>query len=225
MRLLVGAVLVAVTALYAPAAGAGSMSLERENLVAPGFRVVDNCLVPTWHRHFNFYRDIRPLNADGTVNAVIEIPAGTNAKWEVAEETGTMCWELKDGVPRVIKYLGYPANYGMIPRTLGGDGDSLDIITLGQFEFRGEIVRAKVIGVMHMIDGGEQDDKIIAVLPNTPLAGVNSIAELDANFNGISTILATWFGNYKGPGEIEVTGFGGPDDAMDVLNAAFAAYQ
>jgi inorganic pyrophosphatase len=225
MRLLIGVVLVVVTALYAPTASAGAMTPERENLVAPGFRVVDNCLVPNWHRHFNFYRDIRPLNADGTVNAVIEIPAGTNAKWEVSEETGVMCWEVKDGVLRLVKYLGYPANYGMIPRTLGGDGDSLDIITLGQFEFRGEIVRAKVIGVMHMLDGGEPDDKIIAVLPGTPLGAVSSIAALDASFAGSSEILATWFANYKGPGEIEVTGFGGPAEALDVLNAALAAYE
>jgi inorganic pyrophosphatase len=227
MRLLVGVVLVAVMALYAPAASACPQSLEREYLVAPGFRVVNNCLVPTSHHHrnFNFYRDVRPLNADGTINVVVEIPAGTNAKWEVAEDTGVMCWELKDGAPRLIKYLGYSANYGMLPRTLGGDGDSLDVITLGQFEFRGEIVRAKVIGVMHMIDGGDLDDKIIAVLPNTPLANVNSIAELDANFGGISNILKTWFESYKGPGEIEVTSFGGPDDAMAVINAGFAAYQ
>jgi len=224
MRLLLCFVLVVVAAPYAPASSGGPRDLEREYLVAPGFRVVDNCLVPKWHRHLNFYRDIRPLNADGTVNAVIEIPAGTNAKWEVSEQTGNLCWELKNGVPRVVNYLGYSANYGSIPRTLGGDGDSLDIITLGHMRFMGEIVPVKVIGVMHMIDGGDPDDKIIAVIPGTSLGGVNSIAELDANFPGVTGILATWFSSYKGPGEIEVTGFGGPEDATVVLNAGFAAY-
>ncbi len=225
LRLLVGVVVVAVAAPCAQASGVGHTDPQRENLVAPGFRVVDNCLVPLLRHHFNFYRGVRPLNLDGTVNAVIEIPAGTNAKWEVSEDTGVMCWEIKDGAPRVVKYLGYPANYGMLPRTLGGDGDSLDVITLGGFRFRGEIAAAKVIGVMHMLDGGEADDKLIAVLPGTPLADVNSIAELEAAFAGSSDILATWFGNYKGPGEIEVTGFGGPEDAQQILDAALAAYQ
>jgi inorganic pyrophosphatase len=225
-HVLVGAVIVAAVGSYVQASGARCRDLERENLVAPGFRVVNNCLVPKAHHHFNFYRGVRPLNPNGTVNAVIEIPAGTNAKWEVSEETGVMCWEIKNGALRVVKYLGYPANYGMIPRTLGGDGDSLDIITLGELRFRGEIAAAKVIGVMRMIDGGEVDDKIIAVLPGTPLGDVNSISELDAAFPGSSSILATWFGNYKGPGgEIEINGFGGPEEAWEVLDAGLAGYQ
>ena len=78
---------------------------------------------------------------------------------------------------------------------------------------------------MYMIDGGEVDDKIVAVLPGTPLGEVNSIAELDAMFAGSSDILATWFGNYKGPGEIVITGFGGPEEAMDILNAGLDAYE
>jgi len=227
MRLLVGSafVVVVAAALYAPAASAGPRNLEREYLVTPGFRVVDNCLVPKWHRHFNFYRDIRPLNADGTVNAVIEIPAGTNAKWEVSEETGVMCWEIKNGAPRLVKYLGYPTNYGMIPRTMGDDGDSLDILTIGQLEFRGEVVRVKVIGVMHMLDGGDVDDKLIAVIPGTPAGDFNSLAALEAAWGGSESILKTWFEGYKGPGEIQVTSFGGPEDAMTVLADALAAYE
>jgi len=225
MRLVVAVLAVAAGGSYAQAGGASHRDLERAYLVAPGFRVVDNCLVPKGRHHFNFYRDVRPLNRDGTVNGVVEIPAGTSAKWEVSEESGIMCWELKDGALRVVKYLGYPANYGMIPRTLGGDGDSLDIIVLGQLKFRGEIVATRIIGVMYMIDGGEVDDKLVAVVPETPLGQVASIAELEAMFAGSTDILATWFESYKGPGEIEITGFGGPDEAKEVLNAALAAYE
>jgi len=54
----------------------------------------------------------------------------------VKKPDGIMKWAFEDGKPRVIKYLAYPGNYGMIPRTLlpkelGGDGDPLDIIMLG----------------------------------------------------------------------------------------------
>jgi inorganic pyrophosphatase len=225
LRSLSGFALVAVVVSLAPAAAGTPRDLEREYLVAPGYRVVDNCLVPKWHRHLNFYRDIRPVNADGTLNAVVEIPAGTNAKWEVSEDTGKMCWEIKDGAPRVVKYLGYPTNYGMVPRTLGGDGDSLDILTIGQLEFRGEVIRVKLIGVMHMLDGGEADDKLIAVIPGTPAGDFNTIEDLEQAWAGSKAILKTWFEGYKGPDEIQVTSFGGRDDALTVLNAGLAAYE
>src|SRR5690554_2291721 len=110
------------------------------------------------------------FNADGTVRAIVEIPTGTSAKWEVSkDDPEAVYWEYKDGEPRVVNYLGYPGNYGAIPGTalpkeLGGDGDPLDVIILGQAVPRGEIVDVRVIGVLKMLDGGEQDDKLIAVL-------------------------------------------------------------
>ncbi len=194
-------------------------------LLAPGFFVHDYCLVSPMHRHLNFYRDYAAQNADGTVNAVVEIPAGTNEKFEVSEDTGQMCWELKNGAPRIIKYLGYPANYGMVPRTLGGDGDSLDVLTLGKFQRRGAVVKAKVIGVLHLMDGGDVDDKLIAVLPGTDFYAYDNLSELEAQYVGISSILATWFENYKGPGELQALGFGDAKEAQGVLDLAKAAYQ
>ena len=64
----------------------------------------------------------------GLIHFVVEIPAGTNAKWEVDKATGGLHWEQKDGRPRVVQYLAYPGNYGMIPSTslpyeIGGDGE------------------------------------------------------------------------------------------------------
>ena len=192
--------------------------------LAPGFALEGLTVVNLRDRDFDFYRDIRPVNADGTVNQVVEIPAGTNDKFEVDEATGKMSWELKNGVPRVIAYLGYPGNYGMVPRTISGDGDSLDILTIGHFEERGKVMRVKVIGVLRLIDGGEIDDKLIAVLPNEELGDVDSLAELDARFAGITTIIETWFVNYKGPGALQSGGFGDADEAWAVLQAAMAAY-
>jgi inorganic pyrophosphatase len=210
---------------HPPLAQASGLQDQSFYLLAPGFFVRDYCLVSPMHRKLNFYRDFASQNPDGTVNAVTEIPAGTNEKFEVAEDTGRMCWELKNGVPRVIKYLGYPANYGMVPRTLGGDGDSLDVLTLGKFERRGAVVKAKVIGVLHLLDGGDVDDKLIAVLPGTDFYAYDNLSELEANYAGISTILATWFENYKGPGELQSLGFGDAAEAQQVLDAAKAAYQ
>ena len=48
---------------------------------------------------------------------MVEIPAGSNDKWEVDKTSGALYWEQEDGKPRVVQYLAYPGNYGMIPRT------------------------------------------------------------------------------------------------------------
>jgi len=193
-------------------------------LLAPGFALDGLTVVDCWNPHRDFYRDISATNADGTVNQVVEIPAGTNDKFEVDEATGKMSWELKNGVPRVITYLGYPGNYGMVPRTISGDGDSLDILTVGHFERRATVLRVKVIGVLRLIDGGDIDDKLIAVVPGEELGDVDSLAELDARFAGVTAIIETWFVNYKGPGALQSGGFGDADEAWAVLQAAMAAY-
>ena len=63
----------------------------------------------------------------------------------------------------------YPINYGFIPQTYCDDGDALDIMVLGQDPAQPlSIMNAKVIGVMKMIDGGEGDDKILAVHADDP---------------------------------------------------------
>jgi len=178
----------------------------------------------------DFLNGFAAVNADGTVNVVIEIPAGTTAKWEVTKPDGRLEWELEDGEPRVVRYLGYPGNYGMVPRTLlpeetGGDGDPLDVIVLGEAVPRGWVVRAKIVGVLRLLDGGDQDDKLIAVLEGTPLYEVDDLPELESSFAGATTIVETWFTNYKGPDEVESLGFEGVESAMQTLETAREAFE
>ncbi|MHC5062584.1 MAG: inorganic diphosphatase, partial [Planctomycetota bacterium] len=120
-----------------------------------------------------------PATVGEMVNVVVEIPAGTNSKWEVDKSDGVLRWEIKEGEPRVVQYLAYPANYGMIPATLlpkemGGDGDPLDVLLLGPAQARGSIVQAHLLGVLELLDGGERDDKLIALAADAPMHGVTS---------------------------------------------------
>ncbi len=93
------------------------------------------------------------------VNAIIEIPMGSRAKYEIHKESGLL---MLDRV--IYSSFYYPTNYGFIPNTLGEDKDPLDILVLSSFGVQPLcIVEARVIGVMQMIDGGDADDKIIAV--------------------------------------------------------------
>lgn len=109
------------------------------------------------------------------VNAVIEVPKGSKAKYELDKVSGIL------RLDRILfSSVHYPANYGFIPRTYCGDHDPLDILVLGQEPVVPLcLMRAKPIGVMKMIDQGEEDDKIIAVhLDDPEYAHYNSISEL-----------------------------------------------
>ena len=181
------------------------------------------------HR-LNFLSDVKAISEDGAINAVIEIPAGTINKWALDKSSGEIRWEKINKKPRVINYIGYPGNYGMIPRTLlskekGGDGDPLDIIVLGPPVETARVLKCKIIGVLYLQDGGEQDDKLIAVSRDAPMYAVNSIDELKENYKGIAAIIHLWFINYKGPGKMESSGFGNQKAAIKILQTAMKDYQ
>lgn len=177
----------------------------------------------------SFLSGYNPINEDSTINIVVEIPTGTTAKWEVSKPEGVMKWEIRNGKPRGVKYLGYPGNYGMIPQTLlpkelGGDGDPLDVILLGDALPRGTVTKGHLIGVLRLLDGGEQDDKLIVIPANSPLAEAQSLEELQEMFPGVTEIVETWFLNYKGKGVMESNGFGGRNEAEKILRSAIAAF-
>jgi len=125
------------------------------------------------------------------VNAIIEIPQGSRTKYEVDKETGLL------KLDRVVySSFHYPVNYGFIPKTLGLDGDPLDILVLCSQSIQPLcLVKATVIGNMQMIDSGEEDDKIIAVATNDPSVNhINSIEELPKHF---LSELRNYFEQYK----------------------------
>ncbi len=164
-----------------------------------------------------------PIEAD--VKAIIEIPAGTLDKYELSKGKRTIEHEYKNGVPRVVQYLAYPANYGYVPNTMlakenGGDGDPLDIFVLGAAVKRETTLNVKILGVLKLLDRGEQDDKLIAVSPNTPFWKLNSLAELNDVYPGTSEILEIWLSNYKGKGKMESKGFEEREEAMKILELA-----
>jgi inorganic pyrophosphatase len=180
----------------------------------------------------DFLRDFAAQPEPGQIHAVVEIPTGTNEKWEVKLD-GVMRWDRNkdDGAVRVVKYLAYPGNYGIVPRAIlgkeiGGDGDPLDVVVLGPALPRGTVVAVRPIGTIRLVEAGEQDDKILAVPAAGPLGDVADIAQLDARFPGVTVILRTWFENYKGKGALVCSGFGGRDDAwrlIDVCTRSFAS--
>ncbi len=213
---------------YKTTSTGNGLSYDLTSVPAPTLKKVD----PFTLEANTSYNDYPPISADGTVNAIIEIPTGSSAKWELNKSSDKqIIWEQKNGAPRIVNYLGYPGNYGSIPRTalpkeLGGDGDPLDVLVLGQSIPRGEVVPIRLIGVMKMLDDGEQDDKLIGVLTNeSPFKHVTSLANLQAAFPGVESIIGTWFQHYKGVnGGMELKGWGDETEANAILSSAREHY-
>lgn len=178
----------------------------------------------------NYITDFKPVNDNGNINVIVEIPAGTIEKWEVDKIYGKLILENVNDSPRKINYLGYPGNYGMVPKSLlpletGGDGDPLDVILLGPAVARGSLIEAKLIGVIKLLDNGERDDKLIAVFPGSPLNNVNTLKELNNEYPGIIDILEIWFLNYKGAGQIQIEGIEDEKEAKEILTTAINEYK
>lgn len=124
----------------------------------------------------NIWHDF-PANAitPEDFSAVIEIPKGSNCKYELDKETGLL------RLDRVLyTSTHYPANYGFIPHTYADDGDPLDVLVLCDVSIQPlTLVRVYPIGVMRMIDGGALDDKIIAIPFSDPTYNhITSVDEL-----------------------------------------------
>lgn len=93
------------------------------------------------------------------INAIIEIPFGSNMKYEVDKDSGAL---VADRIMHSAMF--YPANYGFVPNTLADDGDPADVLILTEYPLvAGCVVKCRLIGVLVMEDESGQDEKLLAV--------------------------------------------------------------
>jgi inorganic pyrophosphatase len=159
-------------------------------------------------------------HAPRVVNAVIEIPQGSRCKYEIDKASGLL------KLDRVIySSFYYPCNYGFIPKTYGDDKDPLDILVITSLPVVPlTLMNAKVVGVMQMIDGGDADDKIIAVAANDPgVNHYNNIEELPKHF---FDELRHFFEEYKKLENktVSVEEFGDKSAALKIIEEAMKCY-
>ena len=167
-----------------------------------------------WHSvNPNFHKDL--------VSAVIEIKRGSKAKYELDKETGLL------RLDRVLfSAVHYPANYGFIPKTYCEDGDPLDILVYCSIDVEPLcIMEAKVIGVMHMLDKGEKDDKIIAVCATD--VSVNHYETLEDFPPYALQEIVRFFEDYKKleKKKVEVAGIKGKKEALEIIQEALDLYK
>lgn len=108
--------------------------------------------------HMNLLHDIDPGTKE-EMNVIIEIPKDSHNKYEIDKKTGLIKLDRAN-----YSSAAYPFDYGFVPQTLWDDGDALDVVVLTTYPLNvGVLVSARPVAVIKMIDGGEADDKIIAV--------------------------------------------------------------
>jgi inorganic pyrophosphatase len=171
--------------------------------------------VHPWH-HVSFGD-----KAPSFVNGIIEIPKNSRAKYELDKNSGMI---MLDRV--LYSSINYPANYGFIPKTYCEDGDPLDILVISQITIVPMcLVEAKVIGVMRMLDGGEMDDKIIAVAAND--MSVNHISDISELPPHALLELRSFFEDYKKleNKEVIVEDFQNRTVALEIIQQAIADYE
>lgn len=170
----------------------------------------------------NIWHDIDPkVITPEDFSAVIEIPKGSNCKYELDKYTGLLRLDR-------ILYTSthYPANYGFIPRTYADDGDPLDVLVLcNESVLPLTLVRVFPIGVMRMIDDGAIDDKIIAVPYSDP--SYNQISSIKDLPHHIFAEMMHFFTVYK---QLEnkqtaVKELFDRDEAIRIISEAIASYE
>lgn len=166
----------------------------------------------------------QPDDAPDSFHVVNEIPAGSFTKYEINAENGQLIVDRYVSMP-----VRYPANYGSITSSAGGDGDPLDALVLTRDSiYPGAVIEVRPIGVLRMVDDGEADDKIIAVPTDavdpsySDIEGVEDLPEMQTER------LNAFFRVYKDlpeGGDVELNGFGDASEARDILTQAFDAYR
>ena len=169
---------------------------------------------------------VLPAFAEGkedVVNTVVEINSGTLNKYEIITESG----QLK--LDRVgYSSLAYPFAYGAIPKTWDLDNDPLDICIANVMEplVPGCVVEARVIGIMKFVDGGEIDDKIIAVLSDDRRSEhIQSIDDMGEQFKRETIYYWEHIKYLKKPGTGVTKGFFDKVEAIKVIKECKERYE
>ncbi len=165
--------------------------------------------------------DIDPgADSPEVVRAIIEIPKNSANKYEYDGELGLFRLDRALYSP-----MHYPGDYGFIPGTLAEDGDPLDILVLvDEPSFTGCMMEARPVGILHMADRQENDEKVLAVPNRNPR--FDSIHTIDQVFPHTRREIEYFFSIYKELQGVktDIKGWAGPREARRVISESRQAY-
>ena len=165
--------------------------------------------------------DIDPgADSPEIVRVVIEIPKNSKNKYEYDGNLGLFRLDRALYSP-----MHYPGDYGFIPGTLAEDRDPLDILVMvDEPSFTGCLMEARPVGILHMVDQTENDEKILAVPNRNPR--FDSIHTIDQVFPHTLREIEYFFSIYKELQGMrtEMKGWGGPREARKTIVETRQAY-
>jgi inorganic pyrophosphatase len=165
----------------------------------------------------DFNQILTPGNVDdGTINVVVEIPAGSSHKIEWNRDLAVMQLDRVD--PQIF---AKPTNYGFIPQTLDEDGDELDALIVTDAPLpTGIFLEARIIGVMKFSDDNEVDDKVVVVPADDRNTGnaVKSLADLPEQLIKQIEFHFNHYKDLKKPGTTVVDHWGDIEEAKAVIH-------
>ena len=169
----------------------------------------------------NLWHDISMgKNIPEEINVIVEINKGSKNKYEIDKETGLIALDRT-----LHTAQDYPFDYGFVPQTLWDENDALDVVLLTTYPLvPGILVAARPVAIMHMVDGGEADEKIIAVPVGDPRWA--EVVDLgDINKHTLKE-MEHFFMTYKKiqKKEVEVSGFEGAVAAREAITRSIELY-
>ncbi len=172
----------------------------------------------------NLWHDV-PLGekAPEKFNVIIEVPKGSNNKYEIDKETGLIKLDRAN-----YSAASFPYDYGFAPQTLWEDGDALDVIVLTTFPLNvGILVSVRPVAVMEMIDTGESDFKIIAVpTEDKRWEDVQDLGDINSHsLKEFQHFLETYKALKGKPAPVEITGIKGKAEAIIAVQKSVELYK
>ncbi len=162
------------------------------------------------------------FSENGLLQGVIEIPAGTNTKFEYNRQLLQFQPDVRDGVVRQVDFMSYPVNYGFIPSTRmdkdrGGDGDPLDVLVLAEHLPTGTVIEVQPIGLLLLKDLGELDHKVLAIPADLArrIIRATNWAEFQHEYSAIRHLLELFFLYYDGLGTMTLMGWADERAALE----------
>jgi inorganic pyrophosphatase len=164
-----------------------------------------------------------PSGIPNQINVVIEIPKGSNIKYEIDKDSGLLFVDRK-----LFTAMFYPCNYGFVPSTIEDDGDPVDVLVIGEFALVPlSILKAIPVGVLLTEDEEGQDSKIIATPINKIDPTFSFIKDVHDIPNSLKKQIEHFFAHYKeleGGKYVSITGWGNKEMAETKITEASKKY-
>jgi inorganic pyrophosphatase len=157
-------------------------------------------------------------------SVIIEIPKGSNIKYEYDDESGFIMVDRK-----LFTAMYYPCNYGFIPNTLEKDGDPVDVLVLGESPLAPlSVIKVIPIGVLQTEDEEGHDSKIVAIPTSKIDPSFMTVNDIEDVPQHLKDQIKHFFEHYKELEQgkfVKISGWEGKESAIKKISEAIKSYK